>query len=399
MHLDHKDIIYTILNRGTEDIFIRENLEKKLKSGKKLRIKFGIDPTSKNIHLGRAVPLRKLKQLQDLGHTIILIVGDFTARIGDPSDKLEKRPLLTQAEIKKNMANYKKLIGKILNIKKTKFVYNSKWLSQIKFSELVHIAEAFSVNQLSSRRNFKERLSSGGEVSLREFLYPIMQGYDSVKVHADIEVGGFDQLFNLRAGRIIQKLYSQKEQDILTTTMLEGADGRKMSGSWGNVINIDDIPNDMFGKLMRINDELIAKYFLLCTDLPQKQIDEHEKDLHNSANPRDIKLKLATEVVTMYHGEKEAIKAKEYFITAFSKKEIPENVEEHKGKRGERLSDIAIRLGIVSSRSEFKRKCNEGAVKIFDTKGLEIKVLDFTSTIKETSVLKIGKHLKKIIVS
>ena len=158
MHLDHKDIIYTILNRGTEDIFIRENLEKKLKSGKKLRIKFGIDPTSKNIHLGRAVPLRKLKQLQDLGHTIILIVGDFTARIGDPSDKLEKRPLLTQPEIKKNMADYKKLIGKILNIKKTKFMYNSKWLSQIKFSELVHIAEAFSVNQLSSRRNFKERL-------------------------------------------------------------------------------------------------------------------------------------------------------------------------------------------------------------------------------------------------
>lgn len=394
MQGDKERLIYEILNRGTEDILVRESLEEKLRSGKTLTIKLGIDPTSPNLHLGRAIPLRKLKQFQDLGHKVVLLIGDFTARIGDPSDKLEKRPLLTHAEIKKNMAGYKKQAGKILNLRKTKFVYNSKWLSRLKFEELCRIAEVFSVNQLSARRNFKERLQKGGEISLREFLYPLMQGYDSVKLKADVEIGGFDQLFNLRAGRAVQKLYGQEEQDILTTTMLEGTDGRKMSSSWGNVIALTDAPNDMFGKVMRVSDDLIAKYFLLCTDLPQEQIDEYEKKLHNGTNPRDIKLILAEEITRLYHGEDEAHKAREYFVSTFSKKELPKNPDINiNAKTNEELTEVLVREGFVPSKSEYKRKREEGAVYIDG----ERVVGDYY--INKDVIIKIGKKIGKIHVT
>ena len=237
--------IEEILNRGTEDIIDKKHLKEALLSKKKLNIKFGIDPTGPKIHLGRAVVLRKLKKFQELGHKVILIIGDFTAQIGDPSDKLGKRPMLDAATIKKNLKDYKKSLGKIIDLRRTTFKYNSKWLSKLNLKELALLAESFSVQQMLARRNFKDRYESQGEISLREFLYPIMQGYDSVKIKSDVEIGGFDQLFNLKAGRIIQRHYGQPEQDVLTCQMLEGTDGRKMSTSWGNVINITDEPNDM----------------------------------------------------------------------------------------------------------------------------------------------------------
>lgn len=391
--MDREKVIQDILDRGTEDIFIRESLEKKLRSGKRLTIKLGFDPTSGNIHLGRAIPLRKLRQFQDLGHKIVFLVGDFTARIGDPSDKLEKRPILTKEAIKKNMRYYRPLIGKILNLRKTKFVYNNRWLSRLRFEEITTIAEAFSVNQLSNRRNFRERLDNGEEVSLREFLYPIMQGYDSVKIGADVEIGGFDQLFNLKAGRTVQKFYGKEEQEVLTTAMLEGTDGRKMSSSWGNVINIDDAPNDMFGKVMRLNDDLISKYFLLCTDVPEKCIKDYETEMQNGMNPRDVKLQLAKEIVTIYHGDKKADEAKKYFIQAFSKKEVPDTVETVSVEKGRRLGEVVVEYGVVQSLSEFKRKCNENAVKFISANDDEEQITDFTKKIEKEGTLRIGKKL------
>lgn len=386
--MNKEEKINELLTRGVEEIFVREHLEKELKSGKKLRIKFGIDPTGPAIHLGRAIPLRKLKAFQDLGHKIVLIVGDFTAQIGDPSDKLEKRPMLTRERIKENLKNYKKIIGKIIDVEKAEFVFNSKWLSKLGFQEISELAESFSVGQMSNRRNFKDRLDRGEEVSLREFLYPLMQGYDSVAIKADVEIGGFDQLFNLKAGRVVQKHFNMPEQDIVITEMLEGTDGRKMSTSWGNVITTTDEPNDMFGKVMSLKDELIIKYFTLCTDAPLLEISGFEKDLKNGMNPRDVKVKLAFEIVTLYHGVKLAEKAKMTFIETFSKGAVPEDVIEIKALKNSSLMDLLVKNKIVASNGEFRRLVKEGAIT--DAESGE-KITDTNFEIKKSATYRIGK--------
>src|SRR3989344_4866531 len=239
-----------LLARGVEEIFVKEHLREALLSGRQLRIKLGIDPTGPAIHLGRAIPLRKLKAFQDLGHKIVLIIGDFTAKIADPSDKLEKRPMLTDEEIKINLKDYLKQIGKIIDLSKTEIRYNSEWQNKMNSIELGELLECFSVQQMTKRRNFKERLEQGQDISVVELIYPALQGYDSVKVNADVEIGGFDQLFNLKAGRTVQKKYGQKEQDIMTLSMLPGTDGRKMSSSWGNIISLLDSKEEMFGTIM-----------------------------------------------------------------------------------------------------------------------------------------------------
>jgi tyrosyl-tRNA synthetase len=377
-----------ILNIGTKDIFVKEHLKNRLMSGKVLRVKFGIDPTGPKIHLGRAIPLRKLRQFQDLGHKVVLIVGDFTATIGDPSDKLEKRPMLTEADIKKNMKDYKNQLGKIIDLRKAEFVYNSKWLKKLGFKEISKLAESFTVQQMSGRRNFKDRLDKEEEVSLREFLYPLMQGYDSVAVKSDIEIGGFDQLFNLKAGRIIQKHYDMPEQDVLTIEMLEGTDGRKMSTSWGNVITIVDEPNDMFGKIMSVKDELIEKYFKLCTDI---------KDIPKNENPRDNKIILGYEIVKIYHGEKKATEAQENFINTFQKKEIPDEMDEIKVGEGEILVDVLVSKNILDSKSEWRRLVEQNAIHDLEN---DTRITDVNFKVEKNLTLKIGKKkFIKIIVS
>jgi tyrosyl-tRNA synthetase len=385
-----------ILIRGVEDVFVEESLRSKLLSGKSLRIKFGIDPTSPNIHLGRAVVLRKLKAFQDMGHQIVLLIGDFTALIGDPSDKLSKRPMLTKEDVEKNMTSYREQLGKIIDLSKVEFVHNSDWLGKLGFAEISQLAESFSVQQMSNRRNFKDRLDKGEEVSLREFLYPLMQGYDSVAVKADVEIGGLDQLFNLKAGRIIQKFYGQLEQDILTCQMLEGTDGRKMSSSWGNVIALNDTPNEMLGKIMSMRDELIAKYYLLCTDVPMEKIKTIEIELSSEkVNPRDIKMQLAKEIVRMYHGTEAAEKAEEYFVQAFQKKAIPDDVEEIKISSGVKLVDVLMEQGLVKSKSDFRRLMDEGAIGWVDGE----KISDSNFVVNEGGVLKVGKkRFVKIII-
>jgi tyrosyl-tRNA synthetase len=377
-----------ILSTGVEDIFVKENLKKQLMSGKVLRVKLGIDPTGPKIHLGRAIPLRKLRAFQDLGHKAVLIVGDFTATIGDPSDKLEKRPMLTTKKIKENMKDYKKQIGKIIDLKKAEFVYNSKWLGKLGFKEISELAESFSLQQMSKRRNFQDRLEKDEEISLRELFYPLMQGYDSVVVKADIELGGFDQLFNVKAGRTIQKHYGMPEQDILTIQMLEGTDGRKMSSSWGNVISIVDEPNDMFGKIMSVKDELIEKYFKLCTDI---------KDIPQNENPRDNKIILGYEIVKTYHGEKKAKEAQENFINTFQKKEIPDEIEEIKVGEGEMLVEILVSKNILDSKSEWRRLVEQNAIHDLEN---DTRITDVNFKVEKNITLKIGKKkFIKIIVS
>lgn len=390
--------INNILTRSVEDIIDKDSLKKELENGDVLRIKFGIDPTGPKIHLGRAVPLRKLREFQKLGHHIVLIIGDFTAQIGDASDKSDKRPMLTRAQIDENLKDYKNQIGKILDLSKIEFVYNNDWLSRLTFGELIKLAECFSVQQMLARRNFKDRFDAGKEISLREFLYPMMQGYDSVVVKADVEIGGFDQLFNLKAGRIIQDYYSMKKQHIMTCEMLEGTNGDKMSTSQGNVINIVDEPNDMFGKIMSMRDNLIIKYMRLCTDAEKEEIEEAEKFLENKENnPRDLKIKLAKSIVTVYHGEAAAAKAETNFITAFQKKGIPEDIEViWIDDSNLELGNILVENNIIKSKAEFKRLIETNSIKYIDkaNENEEIIVKDF----KENSKLGVYKIGKKIFI-
>lgn len=388
--MNHPDehAIDDLLTRGVEEIFVKEHLSEALKSGRKLRIKLGIDPTGPKIHVGRAIPLRKLKAFQDLGHHIVLIIGDFTAQIGDASDKDGKRPMLTKEDIKTNLKEYTKQIGKILDIDKVEFRYNSEWLGTLDFNSIGALAEHFSVQQMLRRRTFSDRFEKGDEISLREFLYPLMQGYDSVAINSDVEIGGFDQLFNLQAGRVLQKAHGMPEQDIMTLQMIEGTDGRKMSTSWGNIITIVDEPSDMYGKILSLHDDLIIKYFTLTTDMSMSDIQKLEDSLKDGANPKELKMQLARELVRMYHGKDAVGPAEEDFVTKFQKKEIPDDISEITASEGEALSEVLVRESIVESKSDWRRLVKEGAVMNLETKE---KIEDSALKISEPMTLKVGK--------
>ena len=377
-----------ILTRGVEDVFIKENLKTQLGSGKQLRIKLGIDPTSPYIHLGRAITLRKLKAFQDLGHQVILIIGDYTARIGDPSDKLEKRPMLSQEQIKIYLKKYLEQIALILDMKKTEVRHNSEWFDKMDFVELSKLLECFSVQQMIKRRNFKDRMTAGQDVFVVELLYPALQGYDSVAINSDVEIGGFDQLFNLKAGRTVQKRYGQKEQDTMVLSMLEGTDGRKMSSSWGNIISIIDTPDEMFGKIMSLKDELIIKYFLLATDLNTDEINKIENSLKTGQNPMIFKKRLAKEVISLYHSKDKANKAEKSFSSTFQKGEMPEEIEGINAKSGELLSEVLVKNKVLSSKSEWRRLVKENAIHDLSAKKT---ILDVDLKITEDLTLKIGK--------
>jgi len=352
-----------VLTRGVEEIIDRANLEKKLKSGRKLRVKLGIDPTSPNIHLGRSIPLLKLRDFQKLGHQIVLVIGDFTGVIGDTSDKESERPMLSAEVIKKNLKNYTAQAAKIIDLKKTEVIYNSKALKKLAYLEIGTQADAFSLNEFISRENISKRLKAGKRVSLRELLYPLMQGYDSVVVKADVEIGGTDQRFNLLAGRDLQRLYKQEPQDVITNPLIEGLDGRKMSSSFGNTVNLFDEPNEMFGKIMSLSDEFIIKYFTLLTRVELPLIKSYEEELKTGANPRDYKIKLAREIVKIYHSEEAANLSEEYFIKTFSQKEIPSDIEKIKPEDYS-LVAILVNNSLVNSNTEAKRVIEQGGVRV-----------------------------------
>lgn len=388
-----------ILNRGTEDIIEKESLKKRLLSGKQLNIKLGIDPTGPKIHLGRATILMKLKDFQDLGHNITLIIGNFTALIGDASDKDAMRKVLTEKEIKENLKDYLSQIGKILDIKKVKIRYNKDWLGKMKPEEIIQLAMNFTAQQMIQRRNFKERWDKESPIGLHELMYPLLQGYDSVVIKSDVEIGGFDQLFNLKAGRILQRAFNQEPQDVMTLRMIYGLDGRKMSTSWGNVINILDNPIDMFGKLMTLKDELIIDYFESCTRIPMIQIEEIRKSLKNKEiNPKDIKKQLAKEIVTIFHNEKEAQRAQEEFEQVFEDKKLPTEIEEVEIENGEHnTQELLVKLSLAKSKSEAKRLIDQGGVKIIINNTTEIIKVDTIKTEKEM-IIQVGKrNFKKIV--
>lgn len=353
------------LTRGVTNYLESEHLEQALLSGRQLRVKFGIDPTSDKIHLGRAVPFWKLRKLQDWGHQIVLIIGDFTARIGDASDKDSERPMLTKEQVEHNLTNYIEQISKILDIEKVEIRYNSEWLSNLSFDTLTEIANIFSVNEMLDRDNFQQRHQSHTRISLREFLYPLIQGYDSVIVKSDLELGGNDQYFNLIAGRKVQKHYNQNPQDIVTFELLLGIDGRKMSSSWGNGIYITDFANEMFVKVMAIKDEFILDYFRLATDISFSEIESYKHKLEAGENPRDIKIDLALSIVTRYYNVEEANKARDYFEQLFSKQEIPADVSTLQSGQVEdkRLFTVLSQVFDMSN-SEAKRAIQDGGVKV-----------------------------------
>lgn len=348
------------LTRGVSEVIGKEHLRMRLLSGKRLRIKLGIDPTSPNIHLGRSVSLLKLKDFQDLGHTAVFIVGDTTGVVGDTSDKLSERPLLSKDEVKKNAQTYFAQAGKILNIRKTEKHFNSTWLRKLTYDDIGIHADSFSVADFIARDNIKNRLGAGTRVSLREVLYPLMQGYDSVAVRADIEIGGTDQRFNLLAGRKLQERFEKEPQDILTTNLILGTDGRKMSSSWGNTINILDTAEDMYGKVMSIPDELILSYFIHCTRIPARRVHDIEEGMKKGSNPRDFKMELARAIVELYHGARSASGAEETFVRTFQKKATP-NIPARRVKQG-LLRDALLREGVVSSGNEFNRLVLSGAI-------------------------------------
>jgi tyrosyl-tRNA synthetase len=358
---DEKKIL-ELLSRGVEEIIDGDHLFGKLKSGVRLRVKLGIDPTSPNIHLGRTIPLLKLKDFQDLGHQIVLIIGDFTGLIGDTSDKDSERPMLSEETVKKNLKNYINQAQKIIDINKCEVCFNSKWLHKLTYREIGKQADTFSLSDFISRENIKRRLDDGKRVSLRELLYPLMQAYDSVMVKADVEIGGTDQKFNLLAGRDMQREYGQEPQDILTNPLIEGIDGRKMSSSWGNTVNVLDSAEDMYGKIMSLSDDFIIKYFVLITRIDMDTINKYEIELRSGSNPKDYKMKLAYEIVRQFHSEYDANRSQEHFINTFSKKEFPEDARVLYASGENKLGDILAEAKIVESKSEFRRLLDAGAI-------------------------------------
>ncbi len=395
-----KEKIEEILSRGAEDIIDKDNLKKKLMSGKQLNIKFGIDPTGPKIHLGRATIMMKLRDFQDLGHKITLIIGDFTALIGDASDKDSIRQPKTEQEIKENLKDYLKQIGKIIDIKKVDVKHNKDWFGKMKAEELIRLAMNFTAQQMIQRRNFKERWDTEKPIGVHELLYPLLQGYDSVVIKSDLEIGGFDQLFNLKAGRELQRAFKQEPQDVMTLRMIYGLDGRKMSTSWGNVINILDEPKDMFGKLMTLKDEMIVDYFESCTRVPMLQINEFKNSLESKEmNPKAIKKILAKEIIAYFYDRKKAEEAEKEFEQVFEEKKLPTEIEEVKIEEEKlNIQDLLVKLNLVSSKGEAKRVIEQGGVRAIKGEEIqEIKDWQLEMSIEKGVIIQVGKrNFKKV---
>src|SRR6266481_897602 len=361
--MQKEEQIQELLTRNVEEVIDKDHLTKALAGTKKLRVKLGIDPTSPDLHLGHAVVLHKLREFQKLGHKAVLIIGDFTARIGDPSGRDRTRPPLSEKDIQGNMKHYLAQAGKIIDIKKAEVCHNSKWLGKLRGPEILELLSHLSVQQITEREDFKTRLKENKSIRLHELFYPVMVAYDSIAIKADVELGGNDQLFNLLTGRVLMERKGLAPQDILTVPLLVGLDGeKKMSKSVGNYIGLGDIANDMFGKIMSLSDALIGPYFNLCTELDRESI----KTILEEPNPRDQKVKLGFEIVKLYHGEKKAMSAQENFEKLFSKKEIPSDIPELKVAAKISVLDLVMKSGKAKSKSEARRLIEQGAVAVND---------------------------------
>lgn len=397
-----------VIKRGAAEIVPENELVEKVKKSiaqkKPLHIKLGLDPTAPDIHLGHTVVLQKLRQFQELGHKVTIILGDYTARIGDPTGKSETRKQLTEAEVKENAKTYQEQIFKILDADKTEVVFNSQWLAPLTFADIINLSAKYTVARMLERDDFAKRFQGELPISIHEFFYPLMQGYDSVALEADIELGGTDQKFNLLMGRHLQKEYGQEPQIALMMPILEGLDGvQKMSKSLGNYIGITESPREMYGKTMSIADELMIRYFELVTPVPLEEIRDIEQGLkEGSLHPRDAKMRLAREIVTMYHSKESAEASEIEFKNIFQKKDLPDEIPEYKLENGELengeiwLPRLMVLAGLVKSSSEGKRLVAQGGVRIDDEK-----ISDPAANIRPVSgmIIKAGKRkFIKIVV-
>lgn len=386
------DDALAIIRRGTEEILIPEELVEKLKSGKPLRVKAGFDPTAPDLHLGHTVLLNKMRQLQDLGHEIMFLIGDFTGMIGDPSGKNETRPPLTREQVAENALTYQKQVFKVLDPDKTKIMFNSEWMEKLSPSDLIKLAATHTVARMLERDDFHKRYTSGQAIAIHEFLYPLLQGYDSVAMQADIELGGTDQKFNLLMGRELQKHFGQKPQVVIMLPLLPGLDGvKKMSKSLGNYIGIDESPDQIFGKVMSISDETMWLWFELISFKSLEEIKKLREAANSGMNPRDIKFLLGEELVERFHSAEAAIKARENFVAQFQKGLMPENIPEVEIEIGDGLSIAAIlkAANLSESNSEAKRSIRAGAVRIDGEKISDENVV-FQSN--KTMIIQVGKR-------
>lgn len=385
-----KKKIESLLSKGVAECIVKMHLKKKLLSGKKLICKLGIDPTGADLHIGHMVVIRKLREFQELGHQIVIIVGDYTARIGDPTGRDKMREPLTSEQIEVNMKTWKEQIGKILDPQKTKFEYQTKWFDAFNLQNILELAGLFSVQQLLERDMFQRRIKNDQPIGLHEFMYPLLQGYDSVAIKADIEFGGTDQTFNLLAGRPIQEYFHQEPQDILTVPLLEGLDGRKMSKTFQNHIPVMADAHDMYGKVMSLKDDLIVRYFELTTHTSIEEIQEIKKELERGENPRNVKARLARAIVGIYHGSHASIDAEKEFDAVFRDKSIPSEIPEFTPRVNPALLvEVIYDAHIVPSKSDAKRMFQQGAVALNNTK---VQMWDKPHTLKNGDIIRVGKR-------
>ena len=378
-----------VFARGSDEITPLDELKAKLKKGKPLKIKAGFDPTAPDLHLGHTVLINKLKQLQDLGHEILFLIGDFTAMIGDPTGKSATRPPLSDEQIQENSKTYQDQVFKILDKNKTQVVFNSHWMKKLTSADMIKLASQQTVARMLERDDFSKRYKSGQGISIHEFLYPLVQGYDSVALEADVELGGTDQKFNLLMGRELQKNNNQEPQIILTMPILEGLDGvQKMSKSLNNYIAIDDSPDEMFGKIMSISDDLMWRYLELLSFESMETIESWKTEVDQGENPRNIKFRLANEIITRFHSEEDAKVANQNFIDRFAKNQIPDEMDEYQFESGIKIGNLLKDANLVDSTSEAFRMIKQGAVKI-DGEKVADKDINLPSG---TAVYQVGKR-------
>ncbi|WP_177418568.1 tyrosine--tRNA ligase [endosymbiont of Lamellibrachia barhami] len=357
-----------IIRRGTDEILPQDELVKKLAKGKPLRVKAGFDPTAPDLHVGHTVLVNKLRQFQELGHEVLFLIGDFTAMIGDPTGKSTTRPALSREQVMENAQSYEHQIFKILDPEKTTIVFNSSWMGEMSAAEMIQLAGKHTVARMLERDDFNKRYTSGQPIAIHEFLYPLVQGYDSVALKSDVELGGTDQKFNLLVGRELQRQYGQEPQSIVTMPILEGLDGvQKMSKSLGNYIGITDAPEDMFGKIMSVSDELMWRYLELLSFRPMSEIDGWKREIEQGLNPRDVKIRLAEELVERFHSRSDADRAHQTFVSRFRKGRMPDEMPEpvlQTGGEGMPIANLLKEAGLVKSTSEAMRMIKQGAVRI-----------------------------------
>ncbi len=382
-----------ILSRGPVDLIVKEDIRKDLLSGRRLNIYYGIDPTGKDMHLGHASTQMKIRDFQELGHNIILLIGDYTVRVGDHSTAETQRKELTDKQIEQNMKTFKEQFGKTVDLSRVKIVYNSSWHKNLKFIDIINLAKIFTVQQMIERDAFAKRLKKNNPIGLDELLYPLMQGYDAYALSTDIQIGGTDQLFNMVAGRKIMEHFGMKPQGILTMPMLIGPDGREMHKSLNNYIGVMENAESMYGKLMSIKDEVMHDYFVLLTRIPLKEIDEMFKDMKSGkTSPMDVKKRLAFEITKFFNGEKNARIAEINFEKTVQRKETPEDIREFKYKGKKNILELLkflVKNNVISTNAEAKRLVRQGGIEI---NGQEVKKIDEKLNTNEELIIKIGKR-------